>query len=254
MNEPVQINPRIANYIESVERQLEEERNKRMMIQNEYTQTSGYNTSKETNLVAYQLELQQELDRIYHLLSGHVLQIKDNNETWEEPRDDRLKIFSEYGVKQIMNIISFYVNRNTLLSNYDEKTIMWKVRDFGIELAELIYMRYEVFFSYPSPEELYEKYLSRINNFGYDITEDELYNKCVQWSKEELQSKIRHYPMICMSLIDTVHSTYLRAFRGQERESLRKFMHVSQSANQQPEYMQQPKSFSLIKPSTWKNP
>ena len=42
-----------------------------------------------------------------------------------------------------MNIMSFYLNRNTILSNYDETTINWKVYDFGYELVDLIFTRYE---------------------------------------------------------------------------------------------------------------
>ena len=45
---------------------------------------------------------------------------------------------------------------------------------------------------------------------------------------------------------DTVHSTYLRAFRGEERRTLRKHIHVSETiGNQSP---QQP---SRINPLNW---
>ena len=152
-----------------------------------------------------------------------------------------------------MNIISFYINRNTLLSNYDVETIKWKIRDFGIEIADLIFMRYEVFFHYPTPEELFELYSPIMKRDYPHMTDEELYLKCLQWSKEELQNKIRHYPMICLSLIDAVHSTYLRALNGEERQSLRKIMHISQSANQTQELFDK-KSFSLIRPSTWRQP
>lgn len=237
-------------YLDMVDKQLQQERLRNLDLQNQLSQVnmSGFVPEKEQNLVEYQLDLKEELDRIYHLLSGHLLTRKDGNETWEEPTDDRLKIFSEYGVKQIMNIISFYVNRNTLLSYYDEVTIKWKVRDFGIELADLIFNRYESFFHYPKPEELYEKYLPYINEFN--IKESELYEKCVQWSKEELQDKIRHYPMLCLAIIDVVHSTYLRAVGGKERGSLRERVHISQTANQNQAQPARPR-FSLIKPATW---
>lgn len=241
------------NYLEQIQAQLDVEKTRNAQLQSDQT-LSSFPQEGNANLVEFQLNLTQELDRIYHLLSGHVLtRDKEGSEIWVEPIDDRLKIFSEYGVKQLMNIISFYINKNTLLSNYDEETIKWKVRDFGIELADLIMTRYEAFFYFPSPEELFEKYKPMINKVSLNITEDELYYKCVQWSKEELQNKIRHYPIICISLIDSVHSTYLRAYKGMERESLRKQTSIMQrtDGNTMPQQYQQPQRFKLFSPKSW---
>ena len=140
-----------------------------------------------------------------------------------------------------MNIVSFYINKNTLLSNFDEETIFWKVKDFGTELADLIFNRYEVFFYYPTPEELYEKYLPIAKRDNANISETELYNKCIQWSREELQSKFRHYPMIILALVDSVHATFLRALNGEERTSLRKQLNIHQSLNDNNMFNQQQK-------------
>lgn len=226
--------------IEMREKELEAERLRRMTAENNLSQMSSFNTTKDSTMMEYQLDLDKELDRIYHLLSGHVVSTDPitRNVRWEEPEDDRLKIFSDYGVKQIMNIISFYINRNTLLSNYDEETIYWKVKDFGIELHDLIFNRYEAFFYYPSPEELFDKYKRVAEEKGIKMTEAELYAKCVQWSREELQSKFRHYPMIILALIDSVHTTFLRAMNGEERRSLRKQIQIHESLNS-PSYQPQ---------------
>ena len=91
-----------------------------------------------------------------------------------------------------MNIMAFYLNRNTILSNYDEETINWKILDFGNELADLIFNRYE--------------------EMGMDT-----------------KQKIKMYPMIIKELVDTIHSTYLRAYHGGERESLRTARMVTQN-------------------------
>lgn len=246
-----------------MKRELDAERIRRMGIENDF-QSSQMEQQNKLNIVEFQLDLNKELDRIYHLLKGDIIEIDaDGNEKWKEPDDDRLKILSDYGVKQIMNIVYFYINKNTLLSNYDETTIYWKVRDFGIELSDLIFNRYEAFFSYPSVEELYKhsvdliiKYPNEfkhlLNNEGI-INADTLYQKCILWSKEELQSKLRHYPMIVLQLIDTIHSTYLRALNGEERESLRKQMSIIQSLSSGTQLDNARASkFSVFKPSTWK--
>jgi len=238
-------------YLTMLQQKLEQEQIANVTLQNSQSKMQGISSQDNANLISYQLELEKEIDRIKHLLSGHVMvSDRDGNTFWSEPKDDRMKILSDYGVDQIMNLISFYINKNTLLSNYDEDTINWKIKDFGMELSDLIFCRYEAFFYYPKPEELYEQYIPYVTNGTLSISAEKLYEKCVQWSQEELKSKIRHYPMIILSLIDSVHSTYLRAYRGQERESLRKFMHVSQNTNPMP--MQQPVSgFSIFKPTTW---
>lgn len=226
------MNEEYQRAVEILSKEYEQEKIKRMNLENQYSQVSAFSSNTQSNnFVAYQLDLSEELDRIHHLLSGHILEKSNNGgDKWTEPEDDRLKIFSEYGVKQIMNIISFYINKNTLLSNYDEETIKWKVRDFGIELSDLIFGRYEVFFSYPSPEELFDKYSNIARVLNVDLTDEEIYSKCVEWSNQEMQSKLRHYPMILLSIVDSVHSTYLRALKGQERTSLRQQTMIHQSS------------------------
>ena len=143
------------------------------------------------------------------------------------------------------------VTPNTLLSNLTEEQVESKTYDFGIELHDLLFIRYEHFFYYPSPEELFEKHKQQANNIG--INEYDLYLKCIQWSKEELQSKFRHFPMIIQMIVDTVHATYLRALGGEERESLRKQYNIHQSLNNNmPQMQQQRSNVNLLKPSTWK--
>jgi hypothetical protein len=238
-------------YIRLMEKQLDEEKINRMQQSNAYGQLSSFQPNKELNLVEYQLDLKEEMDRIQHLLSGHVLdRDSEGNEVWKEPDDDRLKIFSDYGVKQIMNILQFYINRTTILSKYDHETIMWKVRDFGIELSDLLMNRYEALLYYPSPEDLFDKYLPSIKSLN--LSEEELYYKCVQWSNEELKNKIRHCTIIAQAIIDLVHSTYLRAEGGEERRTLRQFIHVSQSTNMSNPIPSGRRPFSFFKPSTWK--
>lgn len=236
--------------LQLAQKEVEQERIRRMEIENRFnSHADNLEGNRNQNVMEFQLDLKEELDRIYHLLRGDVLDVdEEGNTVWKEPKDDRLKILSDYGVKQLMNIIHFYINKNTLLSNYEEETIFWKVRDFGIELSDLLFNRYEAFFYYPTPEELYEKLYNYSKQMG--IPEDELYTKCIQWSKEELQSKLRHYPIIVMALVDSIHSTYLRALNGEERESLRKQMSIIQSLNNNEATPSQQSKFSL-NPLKW---
>ena len=118
------------NYLRKLENQSQEDSLRLSQANQTIGKMSAFPVGQEQNLVQYQLSPEKELDRLYHLLSGHIA-LKDQfgGDKWVEPKDDRLKIFSDYGVNSIMNLLSFYININTLLSNYDERTIIWKVKD-----------------------------------------------------------------------------------------------------------------------------
>jgi hypothetical protein len=240
------------NYVNALQESIKSEELRRMQAENRLNENIQITNNEKPNVIEYQLDLKDELERMNHILSGHVIEnTSDGGTKWVEPKDDRLKILSDYGVKQIMSILYAYLSKNILLSNYDEETIYWKVRDFGIELTDLIYCRYEHFFYHPSPEDLFDKYKNKAEELG--LTEDELYMECVKWSREELQSKFRHFPMLVTMIVDTVHSTFLRALGGEERESLRKQLNIHQSLNSNPMNNQQERrSINPLKPSTWK--
>ncbi len=209
----------VEEYIKELEGayQQSEATNKQLQQQ---AQMSMYGAvaPNEENLIRWQLDLKEDLDRIYHLLKGHQLTMGEHGEMiFTEPTDPDLKPFNEFGVQTLMNIMAFYLNRNTLLSNYDLDTINWKVLDFGNEVADLIHNRYQ--------------------EMGMDTPE-----------------KIKMYPMMVKELVDTVHSAYLRALRGGERESLRTARSVQQMEplGGMNDIRGMPKRrFNLFKPRTW---
>lgn len=182
-------------------------------------QTSMFGRDHDQNLIQWQLDLEEELERIYHLLNGHQLERdKSGNEYYVEPTDSNMKPFNKFGVQLIMNLISFYLNRNTILSNYDNDMINWKMKDLGDEIIDLIFMKYD--------------------EMGMDT-----------------KNKRKLYPMITREIIDTVHSAYLRALNGGERDSLRTARTVSQTEPLTPQgnfpQTMGAKRFSLLKPTTW---
>lgn len=155
-------------------------------------QTSAFKPGNNNDLVKWQLELDNILERIDHLLRGHKLKFKEGNLIWTEPDDDEEKIFNDYGVNEILRILSMYLNRNTILSNYTEEMIEFKVYDIGNEMSDLILNKYE--------------------DMGLNT-----------------KKKMIIYPMIIRELIDIIHSSYLRALKGGERESLREARTVTQT-------------------------
>ena len=159
-------------------------------------QSSFGSTMGSDDLVKWQLELNDILERAEHILRGDKPHFENGNVIWKKndfPEDD---ILNEHGVELIMKIISNYINRNTILSDYTEEEVRYKVLDFGKELNNLIFMKYE--------------------EMGMD-TED----------------KRKEYPMLVRQIVDLVHSSYARAKDGGERRSLREMIQISQSQNYQ---------------------
>ena len=203
-------------YVESLHQQLEISKLNDIRREREYGQLSMFGQA-DTNIVQWQLELKEDLERMEHLLKGDYISFDDKgNEHWKEQTDDRYKPFDNHGVQLLMNVICSYLNRNTLLSNYNNDTINNKMMDLGNDLNDMILMKYE--------------------EMGMNTEE-----------------KRKLYPMIVREIVDTIHSAYLRALGGEERTSLRRMMHVSQNINPGGDFNNPygKKPVKLLSPSTW---
>lgn len=235
------------------------------------TNTSMFQNPNEDNLIRWQLDLKEDLDYIYHLLKGDII-VEDENGTfkYKAPDNETSKPFNETGVQMIMNIVFFYLNRNTLLSNYDEKTIYWKVLDFGRRLNDLLFNRYHELMLTTTFEKEFERIYQSpvivIDEVLYtDVKlstgmkmrlriDDDIIQLVDEKIDEHLQEKIKLFPMIHGEIVDAVHSSFLRALNGGERDSLRTARTVIQN---NPDRMNNALSNiagqkrSLWKPSTW---
>jgi len=87
-----------------------------------------------------------------------------------------------------------YVNRNTILSDYENDEVRYKVLDFGKRINNLLFMKAE--------------------EFGIDD-----------------EAKEKEKEMLIGELVDIVHSAYKRALKGGERRSLREMIQISQSSS-----------------------
>jgi len=175
---------------------LEQSYNEAMALQQRDPRAMASNSMfggfEHENMVKWQLELDNILERIDHMLRGDKIKFENGHLIWTPAEDETSMVFNDYGVTEIMKILAMYLNRNTILSNYDEATINLKMYDLGNELADLIFLKYEA--------------------FGLDTLE-----------------KRKLYPMIVREVVDIVHSSYLRALHGGERQSLKEVRQVSQT-------------------------
>lgn len=158
------------------------------------SQLSSFAARQDNDIVRWQLELNDILERAEHILRGDIPIFKEGHIIWEKNKDQRLNCVNEYGVQETLKVLSMYVNRNTILSDYTNQEINLKVFDFGRELNNLYFMRYE--------------------DFGMDSEE-----------------KRKHYPMMIREMVDMVHSAYKRALDGSEKRSLREMISISQATN-----------------------
>lgn len=220
------------SYQQAMQRQQSDARN---FASNTLVSGQGLNQ----NLIQWQLELDSILERVEHMLRGDKPKFMNGSLIFISPDSDEDRIFTDFGVSETMRILSMYLNRNTILSNYDEETINWKVLDFGVEISDFIYTRYETMFAIPTIQQCAKKILGvdivQVNE-GWAVPQGEefllLDNEHMglinaERRKQSLEKR-KLYPIIVKELVDCVHSAYLRALNGGERLSL----HESRSVNQ----------------------
>jgi len=159
----------------------------------QYSQQSAFSTARDDNLIKWQLELNDILERAEHILRGDVPKYKDGHMIWEKNPNSENNPLNAHGVELILKTLSLYINRNTILSDYEDEEIREKVFDFGRELNNLIFMKYD--------------------EIGMDT-----------------EKKRKEYGMIVLEMKDLVHSAYKRALNGGERRSLREMINVQQSS------------------------
>lgn len=158
------------------------------------SQISSFSARQTDDIVKWQLELNDILERAEHILRGDIPKFENGNIIWTENPDPDNNPLNNVGVQEVMKILSMYINRNTILSDYSNEEINFKVYDFGRAVNNLIFMR--------------------DSEYGMDTDE-----------------KRKNYEMLVTELKDIVHSAYKRALDGAEKRSLREMINVSQATS-----------------------
>ena len=111
----------------------------------QFSKISSFSSAIQQDLIRWQLELNDILERAEHILRGDIPKFKNGQIIWEPNSDKEGNTLNEYGVQEIMKILAMYVNRNTILSDYSNDEINLKIFDVGRELNNLVFMRYDNF-------------------------------------------------------------------------------------------------------------
>lgn len=246
------MNPQDEEFIASIESQAYEQGR----VDNQGGQHSIFGGEHEQNLIEQQLNLDDVLERVDHLLRGHILEERNGKIDWYPAKDENMKLFNDHGVGMLMNIMSFYLNRNTILSHYSsEDMINIKMSDIGEEIADVIFLNYERMFYMPDVpkcveilkdniKEAKQRAIATFNmtgrkvQHGYEYLTDKSIaadtlkmriDKEIDTIRYEvIRKKITLYSITVNLLVNTIHSAYLRALRGGERESIRTSRTVTQ--------------------------
>ena len=195
---------------------------------------SAYQGQEDANLIQYQVDTGEMLGKIEHFLRGeYISQDLEGNEYWAKPMktmevedegeiklvevlDSDLILLNEYGVNSILTIIGSYIDKNTILSNYDDMRINEILADLGDELANFVFCNYE--------------------KMGMDT-----------------EFKKTRFQLLVITILHSIESTYRRSLRGKTSEDINtsRIFTQSDSMGGRPMQPASKKAFSPFKPSTW---
>lgn len=154
---------------------------------------SSFGVKASDDIARWQLELNDILEKAEHVLNGDIVAFVDGQIIWKDNPIPKENTLNKTGVQLCMKLLSMYVNRNTILADYTDEEVRYKVLDFGKRLNDLIFMKY------------------------------------IEMGMDD-ETKRKEYTTLVGSMTDIVHSAYSRAKDGRERESYRKMISVSQAS------------------------
>jgi len=222
------------------------------LVANQTRQLQYQMEEGEKNLAEAQLDCEETLTKIYHLLKQDNLKPNaDGILEWKAIDDAKKRVLTEEGVDKIMQIIQSYINKETLLSNFDEKMIARRMLEFSLALSAVIFMKYDVYFRTPSLEECKDILQLRIDEknkrkrinlelMNKEVDEDKIKEETLKEieprieyeiqkiKQEQTKLNLREFEMIFTQLKALVESTHNRAWKGEERGSLRRHFNISE--------------------------
>lgn len=208
----------------------------------------------DTGIIKEQLSLGEELEIIDNLLESKELVYNPLTKAreWTKPKDEDKIVLSDFGVFHFRQVISGYINKNKLLSNYEEETILDKMKDIATTINDDIFNMYEDIFFKPTTKWCFQQVKEQleeeveVKRLTHEIAkvpfneakyreemlkelESKIEARIEEVRKESLKKKIKKMNFLIRFIQDAIHDTYNRAFQGQERRSLRQTMTVTEA-------------------------
>lgn len=221
------------DFLNKLKTENQELRDKNTQVNMANMSQSAYQGQEDANLIQYQVDTGEMLGKIEHFLRGeYISQDKEGNEFWAKPMktiavkekgkekfieilDEDLILLNEYGVNSVLTIIGSYVDKNTILSNYEEMRINEILADLGDELSNFIYCNYE--------------------KMGMNT-----------------EFKKTRFQLLVITILHSIESTYRRSLRGKTSEDINTSRIFTQSDSMGGRTMPtSKKAFNPFKPATW---
>lgn len=181
---------------------------------------SAFGGPRDGNFLQYQLESIELLDKLENFYRGkYVGYDEEYNQIWKESDDDESRTLNDYGVNVMMETVTKYIDKNTVLSYYSEERIYEILADLGDDLVLVIYCNYE-----------------RMGMNTY--------------------SKKTKFRILITTTLHMIESSYRRAISGRTMEETNQSRIVTQSdhlGHGAGVAQSKKKAFNLFNPSTWVN-
>lgn len=219
-----------------------------------------YLEEAQKSLAETQLEVESITTKCYHLLKQDVLSPNEKGEfNWQSIKDSNERVLTDTGVDKFMTLIHFYINKSNLLSNFDEKQINTMMYRFVTELNDLVLLKYQVLFKQSSFEDCKKILMERIEDqknarmFATEIatgkkpdaqkvkdeiikeTESKIEYEIKKIRDEQRREKLREYGIIMAQLETIVFAALNRAWKGEERGSIRRHTNISEILGGRPQ-------------------
>jgi len=211
-----------------------------------------YVQEQEKTLAAEQLDCGKTLNEIYHLLRQDVLAPSaDGTIEWKPRPDSQNRALTDIGVDRIMQLVKSYVNKETLLSNFDDVQIPRRMLEFCLALNANFFMKYELYFMKPTFEECVAILKTRIDEqvkikrysremLGLPSNDLEVRKEILKEMEhrieqeigkirqERIRQNLREYELLFVQIKAIVEAVHNRAWKGEERGSLRRHTNISE--------------------------
>jgi hypothetical protein len=211
-----------------------------------------YNQEAEQGLSREQLECKKLLLRLRHILKQDLRKIDEKGKEMWKAIDTEKRILTDDGVEKIMQMVEVYVNKETLLSNFDEDLIYQRVWDeFASAFNGSLFMKSNFYFREPTIEEAIKVIKERIEEkvkiregvmsilgipFDKKKFNQEVLNEMEKVLGKEIenvreQKRLENQmdsEMLFLEVVHTVETAHQRAWKGEERGSLRRHTSINE--------------------------
>lgn len=208
---------------------------------------------KEPSMIKEQLDLSQEKQEIYYQLRGFVLtEQPDGSLAWKKDPLNDLSFLTDAGINYCFWFLTGYLGKNILLGNYEDETIREKMEDIGIVLSDTLFNKSNRYFKEPTLDEMKKELEQRIKKkvdlrkFAYELigkeaAESEIRHQIISEMEDRIEHEMDNIKRTLMNerhrmlnsliiwMLDQIHGAYQRAWKGQERRSIREHMYVTET-------------------------